>query len=66
MTLGAMGMAPLEVAQIYQTLVADGFYSPLLSINAVLDTDGKLLKSYPLKLSNVSMKRFCINYVMLC
>jgi penicillin-binding protein 1B len=49
MTLGAIGMAPLEVAQIYQTLAADGFYSPLLSISAVSDAQGQSLNSYPLQ-----------------
>jgi penicillin-binding protein 1B len=48
MTLGAVGMAPLEVAQIYQTLAADGFYSPLLSVKGVLDAQGQSLNSYPL------------------
>jgi penicillin-binding protein 1B len=49
MTLGAIDMAPLEVAQIYQTLAADGFYTPLLSIDAVVDSQGKSLNSYPLE-----------------
>tara|TARA_R110001583_G_scaffold16561_21_gene67976 strand:- start:4109 stop:6379 length:2271 start_codon:yes stop_codon:yes gene_type:complete len=49
MTLGAVGMAPIEVAQIYQTLAADGFYSPLLSISTVLDAQGQSLNSYPLQ-----------------
>jgi len=48
MTLGAVDMAPLEVAQIYQTLAADGFYTPLLTIAAVVDGQGKTLSSYPL------------------
>ncbi|MEH6607502.1 MAG: penicillin-binding protein 1B [Pseudomonadales bacterium] len=47
-TLGAVGLVPLEVAQMYQTLAADGFYTPLLTINAVLEPGGRLLKSYPL------------------
>ncbi|MCP4324375.1 MAG: penicillin-binding protein 1B [Alteromonadales bacterium] len=49
MTLGAVDMAPLEVAQIYQTLAADGFYTPLLTIAAVVDGQGKALNSYPLQ-----------------
>jgi penicillin-binding protein 1B len=49
MTLGAVRMAPLEVAQIYQTLAADGFYTPLLAIDSVVDGQGKSLKSYPLE-----------------
>jgi len=49
MTLGAVNMVPLEIAQIYQTLAADGFYTPLLAIDAVLDGQGKSLNSYPLE-----------------
>ena len=48
MTLGAVNMAPLEVAQIYQTLAADGFYTPLLTIDAVVDGQGNALNSYSL------------------
>jgi len=48
LTLGATAMSPFEVAQIYQTLSADGFYTPLNAINTVLDAHGKLLNSYPL------------------
>lgn len=47
-TLGAVGMLPIEVAQFYQTLSADGFYTPLLAISEVLEPGGKLLKRYPL------------------
>jgi len=47
-TLGAVGMLPIEVAQMYQTLAADGFYTPLLAISAVQEPGGKLLKRYPL------------------
>lgn len=47
-TLGAVDMSPLSVAQMYQTLSADGFYTPLLAISAVVDPKGEVLKSYPL------------------
>ncbi|QUM85613.1 penicillin-binding protein 1B [Moritella sp. 36] len=47
-TLGAVDMTPLTVAQMYQTLSADGFYTPLLAINAVVDPKGNVLKRYPL------------------
>lgn len=49
MTLGALNMAPLEVAQIYQTFAADGFYTPLLAIASVTDAQGISLNSYPLE-----------------
>lgn len=47
-TLGAVDMAPIEVAQMYQTLSADGFYTPLLAINSVMEPGGKVLNSYPI------------------
>jgi penicillin-binding protein 1B len=53
-TLGAVGMSPLDVAQMYQTLSADGFYTPLQTISAVVDSSGQLLKHYPLAIE----KRF--------
>lgn len=53
-TLGAVAMSPMDIAQIYQTLAADGFYTPLLAIHAVMQPDGQLLKSYSLDIQ----KRF--------
>lgn len=47
-TLGAVDMAPIDVAQMYQTLSADGFYTPLLAINSVMEPGGKVLNSYPI------------------
>ena len=46
--LGAAELSPVEVAQMYQTLAAGGFYSPLRSIRAVLAADGTPLQRYPL------------------
>ena len=46
--LGAVEMTPFEVAQIYQTLAADGFYTPLRAINAVMAADHSLLSQYGL------------------
>lgn len=47
-TLGAVDMSPLSVAQMYQTLSADGFYTPLLTISAVVEPNGNVLTRYPL------------------
>lgn len=47
--LGAFEMTPLEVAQMYQTLAANGFRSPLRSIREVLDANGEPLRRYPIK-----------------
>ncbi|WP_238596801.1 penicillin-binding protein 1B [Psychromonas sp. psych-6C06] len=45
--LGAVPLSVFDVAQMYQTLAADGFYTPLLSISAVVDAQGETLSSYP-------------------
>lgn len=46
--LGALSLSPLEVTQVYQSLAAGGFHSPLRAIRAVLDADGQPLQRYPL------------------
>lgn len=47
--LGALSLSPLEVSELYHTLAADGVYTPLRSIDSVLDSNGNALKRYPLK-----------------
>lgn len=44
--LGAIPLAPFSVAEMFQTIAANGFVMPLRSIEAVNDADGKLLSSY--------------------
>ncbi len=39
-------MSPMEVAEIYQSLSANGFHSPLRSVFAVLDKDKQPLERY--------------------
>jgi len=46
--LGAISLTPLEVTQIYQTLAAGGFYSPLRAIREVLTAEQQPLQRYPL------------------
>lgn len=46
--LGSLELAPVEVAQMYQTLAADGFYMPLRAIREVTDARGRPLSKYPL------------------
>ncbi len=48
MLLGAISLSPIEVAQVYQTLAAGGFRSPLRAIREVLTADGSSLQRYPL------------------
>ncbi|WP_372863907.1 penicillin-binding protein 1B [Spongiibacter sp.] len=47
MLLGAAALAPIEVAAMYQTIAADGRYTPLRTIYAVSDANGKPLARYP-------------------
>jgi penicillin-binding protein 1B len=47
--LGAVDMAPIEVAQIYQTLATGGFRSPLRSVEAVSTAQGAPLTWYGIR-----------------
>ncbi|GGO88542.1 penicillin-binding protein 1B [Marinobacterium nitratireducens] len=47
--LGGETMSPVEVANIYQTLAANGFQTPLRAIRMVTDADGQELSRYPFK-----------------
>jgi len=51
--LGANSLAPIEVAQMYQTLANGGFHVPLRSIREVLDADGHPLQHYALAVNQV-------------
>ncbi|MCD8513299.1 MAG: penicillin-binding protein 1B [Nitrincola sp.] len=48
--LGAQEMTPMEMAEVYQTLAADGFRMPLRSIRMVTTADGQELSRYPFQL----------------
>lgn len=52
--LGAIEMTPLEVAQIYQTLAANGFRSPLRAVEAVSTAQGTPLTWYGLRTEQVA------------
>lgn len=47
--LGAVPLSPFNVAEIFQTIAANGFVMPLRSIEAVNDAEGQLLSSYGIK-----------------
>ncbi|MEQ1437755.1 penicillin-binding protein 1B [Fontimonas sp. SYSU GA230001] len=49
MFLGAIGMAPLKVAQMYATLAAGGFQAPLSAIREVQTKDGEPLSRFPIQ-----------------
>ena len=46
--LGANELSPLEVTQVYQTIAAGGFRTPLRAIHSVLTADGVPLQRFPL------------------
>jgi penicillin-binding protein 1B len=52
MFLGAIDMSPLDAAQIYSTLAAGGFRTPLLAIRAVTTKEGQPLDRYSFKLQH--------------
>ena len=51
MLLGSVQASPLEVTQLYHSLSADGFVTPLRAIRAVVDQEGQTLTRYGLEVS---------------
>ena len=51
MLLGTVEMTPLEVIQVYTALANGGFRARLRSVQAVLDEDGRPLKSFKLEVA---------------
>jgi penicillin-binding protein 1B len=49
LSLGVAELSPLEVAQMYQTIAGEGFYTPLNAIDAVITPQGEVISRYPLK-----------------
>ena len=54
LSLGAVSLSPLEVANMYQTFAGDGFNIPLRTIRSVLDGQGQPLQRYAIEVE----KRF--------
>lgn len=50
MLLGAGGLSPMAVANMYQTLANGGFNTPLRGIRNVLTAEGEPLKRYPFQI----------------
>lgn len=44
--IGAIDLAPLQVAHLYQYLAADGHAMPLVAVSGVLDGNGRTIKRY--------------------
>lgn len=51
--LGSVAMSPLEVAQMYQAIAANGYRAPLRAIREVVDAQGQPLNRYPLAIEAV-------------
>lgn len=62
--LGAIELPPLEVLQMYQTIAAGGYETPLRAILAVTDQENNTLQRYPLTVQqNVAPGAvFCLTY----
>ena len=54
MLLGAVNVTPLEAAQLYNGLANGGFHNPLRAVRAVIGSDGKALKAFPLQVTQVA------------
>lgn len=52
--LGALELAPIEVAELYQVLANGGFRAPLRAIREVMAADGEPLQRYPLQVESVA------------
>ena len=52
--LGAIDLAPLQVAQLYQYLAANGHALPLISVRGVLDSKGRVIKRYAVRRATAS------------
>jgi len=51
--LGANALSPMEITQVYQTIAAGGFRTPLKAIREVLTADGEPLQRYALEVDQV-------------
>lgn len=52
--LGSLDVAPIEVAQLFNAFANGGFNTPLRAVRAVLDSEGKPLKSFALEVTPVA------------
>lgn len=64
--LGAVDLAPVEVAQLYGTLAASGYQTPLLAIREVLTKEGQPLTRYPLRVRQALPEApvFLLNWIL--
>ena len=52
--LGAVDVAPIEAAQLFNGLANGGFRNPLRAVRAVISQDGKTVKAFPLQVTQVA------------
>lgn len=52
--LGAFGLSPIEVTQLYQTFADGGFRTPLRAIRSIVTADGKTLQRFPLEVKEIA------------
>ncbi len=64
--LGALELPPMEVLQMYQTIGAGGYRTPLRAILAVTDLDHRLLQRYPLTVEQAAPPGpvFCLTHAL--
>jgi len=52
--IGAFGLSPVEVSQLYQTFADGGFRTPLRAIRVIVTAEGKPLQRFPLNVEPVA------------
>jgi penicillin-binding protein 1B len=64
--LGAVELAPVEIAQLYGTLAASGYLTPLLAIREVMTREGQPLTRYPLRVRQALPEQpvFLLNWAL--
>lgn len=64
--LGSLDLSPIEVAQMYSTIAANGFYSPLKSIREITEKEGKRLKRYSLNIERriLAEPQYLLDYAL--
>lgn len=65
--LGAVDVSPINVLQMYQTIAAGGYRTPLRTILTVMDQNGHILRHYPLTVKQAARAApvFCLTNALL-
>ncbi len=60
--LGAVDVSPISILQMYQTIAAGGYRTPLRTILTVMDRNGRILQRYPLTVEQAARPApvFCL------